>query len=177
MEGDFVKPPELRKAIDEVMRGPKLCKTCNGSGRSNMIGQEPAICVVCRGTGISLLDNVISIEDHMPHETQSIRCFKCNHDWVAVFPEGTTELECPNCHVMTPPGPPTNGGAIMRTDNIDLKPCPFCASTDVHNERYAMINARSQVVFMGCGALSREADSKEEAAALWNKRATTEEQS
>jgi len=28
-------------------------------------------------------------------------CEICTHKWVAVFPEGTKELECPNCHQMT----------------------------------------------------------------------------
>lgn len=58
----------------------------------------------------------------------------------------------------------------------DLKPCPFCGSTNVHNERYAMIGAPSQVVCMGCGATSKEADSPEEAARLWNQRTPTEKE-
>lgn len=32
-----------------------------------------------------------------PHEASKVRCDLCTHEWIAVRPEGLTELECPNC--------------------------------------------------------------------------------
>lgn len=64
----------------------------------------------------------------------------------------------------------------MNTETFYLRRCPFCASTDVHNERYAMVNAPSQVVCMGCGAMSKEAASQEEASIMWNQRTPTEKE-
>ena len=29
-----------------------------------------------------------------------MKCDKCNHEWVAISPLGTQELECPSCHEM-----------------------------------------------------------------------------
>lgn len=40
-----------------------------------------------------------SVEDK-PHETSLVMCDLCNHEWVAVRPDGLTELECPNCNNM-----------------------------------------------------------------------------
>ena len=30
-------------------------------------------------------------------ETSLVKCDLCSHEWVAVRPEGLTEIECPNC--------------------------------------------------------------------------------
>jgi ribosomal protein S27E len=35
-----------------------------------------------------------------PHMSGPARCVGCQHDWTAVAPVGTTELECPSCGMM-----------------------------------------------------------------------------
>jgi predicted nucleic-acid-binding Zn-ribbon protein len=32
-----------------------------------------------------------------PHEVSTVTCNLCSYSWIAVRPEGLTELECPNC--------------------------------------------------------------------------------
>ena len=58
----------------------------------------------------------------------------------------------------------------------DLKPCPFCKG----DARYAFYvrfrkNTKHFVVCDDCGAESKLCDSREEAAALWNRRADNDE--
>jgi len=43
-------------------------------------------------------NKIIDIDSARPHITNSIECKECNHKWVAVYPERTNHLECPNCH-------------------------------------------------------------------------------
>jgi hypothetical protein len=33
--------------------------------------------------------------------SKSVECEICTHEWVAVYPFGCKELECPNCENMT----------------------------------------------------------------------------
>ena len=35
--------------------------------------------------------------ENTPHEVSKVKCDLCNHEWVAVRPEGLIKLECPNC--------------------------------------------------------------------------------
>jgi hypothetical protein len=35
-----------------------------------------------------------------PHEVSKVKCDLCGKEWIAVRPEGLTELECPNCENM-----------------------------------------------------------------------------
>lgn len=41
-----------------------------------------------------------SIEEKQPHEVSTVKCDLCGKEWIAVRPEGLTELECPNCENM-----------------------------------------------------------------------------
>ena len=34
----------------------------------------------------------------MDYETSLVKCDLCNHEWVAVRPEGLEKLECPKCN-------------------------------------------------------------------------------
>ena len=43
---------------------------------------------------------VINIEDHRPHIHGHAMCLGCKREWMAVAPESTTKIECPNCHSM-----------------------------------------------------------------------------
>jgi len=54
---------------------------------------------------------IIKLDDHRPHVTGSVRCHKCKHEWVAVAPEGTMNLECPSC------------GAVGNYIDFDLDGC------------------------------------------------------
>lgn len=38
--------------------------------------------------------------DDKPHATGECVCLGCRHEWVGVWPVGTTELECPECQLM-----------------------------------------------------------------------------
>jgi hypothetical protein len=42
-------------------------------------------------------DNVVQLGDYRPHVTGMARCLACKHEWAAVAPIGTVELECPEC--------------------------------------------------------------------------------
>lgn len=35
-----------------------------------------------------------------PHATGAAFCLGCGHNWSAVVPLGTTQLECPKCHTL-----------------------------------------------------------------------------
>ena len=35
-----------------------------------------------------------------PHVSGKARCLHCRHEWTAVAPVGTYELECPECHLL-----------------------------------------------------------------------------
>lgn len=41
------------------------------------------------------------IPDYDPHEASKVECGLCGHTWIAVRPQGLTELQCPNCKNMT----------------------------------------------------------------------------
>lgn len=43
------------------------------------------------------MSNVINIEQNLPHMTGEAVCIECKHEWVAVAPIGTHELECGEC--------------------------------------------------------------------------------
>lgn len=44
------------------------------------------------------MSDVISLDEHRPHMTGTVRCLACGHNWHAVAPLGTLFLECPECH-------------------------------------------------------------------------------
>ena len=50
-------------------------------------------------------DKITRIDDHRPHCAGNIICVHCLHEWTAVWPEKTNNLECPNCGDMTPTDP------------------------------------------------------------------------
>jgi predicted nucleic acid-binding Zn ribbon protein len=43
------------------------------------------------------MGEVISIDSKKPHLEGRAVCVKCKHEWEAVVPIGTLNLECPNC--------------------------------------------------------------------------------
>ena len=50
------------------------------------------------------MNDIISLDDYRaeagPYLSGPARCMACKHEWVAVAPAGTTELECPHCGAM-----------------------------------------------------------------------------
>lgn len=44
------------------------------------------------------MGRVTDIDSKRQHEWLKVECKDCEHEWVAVFPEGTEILECPGCH-------------------------------------------------------------------------------
>lgn len=45
------------------------------------------------------MDNVIDMEENLPHVVHEVMCWGCGARWIAVHPESTLlkELECPRC--------------------------------------------------------------------------------
>lgn len=44
------------------------------------------------------MGDLISLNSKKPHLSGRALCLSCKHEWEAVAPAGTKELECPNCH-------------------------------------------------------------------------------
>lgn len=44
------------------------------------------------------MGDVIDIAEYKPHLKGLSRCIECGHEWRAVAPLGTVELEYPQCH-------------------------------------------------------------------------------
>lgn len=65
---------------------PATCLTCGAKFRV-ADGQAPA----CPSCGESLVG---------PHLQGQARCLACRHEWQAVAPIGTFDLECPSCGLM-----------------------------------------------------------------------------
>lgn len=47
------------------------------------------------------MTNVVELDKFRPHVSGQAKCAGCNHEWVAVAPTGTVQLECPNCERLT----------------------------------------------------------------------------
>ena len=45
-------------------------------------------------------DNVITLDDHRPHQSTYVACLACGKDWVAVAPADVVHFECPVCRVL-----------------------------------------------------------------------------
>lgn len=48
------------------------------------------------------MTNIIEFKkpEYDPHGSGEAFCLQCHHEWIAVVPVGTTQLECPECHTM-----------------------------------------------------------------------------
>jgi len=42
-------------------------------------------------------DKVVHIDSARPHIHAKVKCKGCQHEWIAVYPERTRYLECPEC--------------------------------------------------------------------------------
>lgn len=42
-------------------------------------------------------DNVINLQERLPHMTGEAICMECRHEWTAVAEIGAVNFECPNC--------------------------------------------------------------------------------
>ena len=43
------------------------------------------------------MTNIVSIDDHRPHQTSYVACFDCGKDWIAIAPANTMQFECQKC--------------------------------------------------------------------------------
>jgi len=43
------------------------------------------------------MPEIINLQEHRPHMAGTARCMNCKHEWVAVAPQGTATLDCPEC--------------------------------------------------------------------------------
>lgn len=48
-------------------------------------------------TNIATFPNKSDSQDDCKHLSGPARCIECRHEWVAVAPVGTYELQCPQC--------------------------------------------------------------------------------
>jgi len=78
-------------------------------------------------------------KEREPHVSGHLYCRGCNHEWVAVWEQGTTEFECPECKSMrgrskfdVAPAPETQVWGCTHCDNQlfnllkDRVHCPGC---------------------------------------------------
>lgn len=67
-----------------------------------------------------------------PHWTGTARCIGCQHEWQAVAPMGTFDLECPSCHLMK--GHPKHPFGAQPGDLLFLCNCGSEALTAYHRK-------------------------------------------
>lgn len=48
------------------------------------------------------MSNIVAFKkvDKQQHAAGEAFCFQCHHEWVAVAPTGTVQLECPECKTL-----------------------------------------------------------------------------
>lgn len=46
---------------------------------------------------VETIDFLKAKQDRQPHLSGKARCLACKHEWDAVAPQGTLDLECPEC--------------------------------------------------------------------------------
>ncbi len=56
--------------------------------------------------------NVVSLDDHRPHNASYCACIECAHDWPCIHPPEVVEFECPKCRAMA--------GEIVAPGDIDF---------------------------------------------------------
>jgi len=57
-------------------------------------------------------DNVITLDDHRPHQSTYVACLQCGKDWIAVAPADTLHFECPACRVLC--------GVEVKPDSVEF---------------------------------------------------------
>ncbi|WWT39925.1 hypothetical protein [Microcystis phage Mwe-JY08] len=43
------------------------------------------------------MTEIVSLDEHRPHDVGPVVCTRCSYSWVAVRPRGVMFLECPKC--------------------------------------------------------------------------------
>lgn len=75
-------------------------------------------------------DKVVNLQERRPHMTGEAVCMACRHEWIAVAPQGTWDLECPECG--------TNHG-VWRNPALAEKPVWKCKCDNeffvIHTDR------------------------------------------
>lgn len=88
---------------------------------------------------MTVIDFAAAKKEREPHVSGHLYCMACNHEWVAVWPLGTVEFECPQCKSMrgrnkydVSPGDDAQVWSCMNCDNqlFNILPdrvhCPGC---------------------------------------------------
>ena len=70
------------------------------------------------------MTKVVDIDTARPHVTNTIICDECSHKWVAVYPERTSGLECPNCHIFVNDYGIKVTKRVCKTCNREFTVCP-----------------------------------------------------
>ena len=90
------------------------------------------------------MNNVVDFskakEEREPHVAGTLFCMGCDHEWTAVWKQGTTEFECPECKSM------------RGRNKFDVSPAPesiFWQCTSCTNQLFYLLPDR--VHCPGCG--------------------------
>ncbi len=43
------------------------------------------------------MGDVVSLDEHRRHTQGTAHCLECDHEWLAIAPDDTINLECPKC--------------------------------------------------------------------------------
>jgi hypothetical protein len=98
------------------------------------------------------MSNVVDISSrrHDPHMTGKAKCLQCSHEWIAVAPVGTSEMECPSCSATK--------GFWRHLCNFESASavfvCVICGCQAITAARYP---DGVHLMCMGCGAEQTEA--------------------
>ena len=81
--------------------------------------------------------NVISLDEHRPHNASYCACVECAHDWPCVHPPEVVKFECPKCEKMA--------GEIVAPGDIDFfKRFMGAATSKESTERRTLILLNAQ---------------------------------
>ena len=50
---------------------------------------------------LQVIDKIINLDDHRPHQTSYVACLDCGKDWIAVAPVNTMHFECTDCRKLS----------------------------------------------------------------------------
>lgn len=88
-------------------------------------------------TGASRKSNVVSLDDHRPHNASYVACVGCGHDWPCIHPPEVETFECPECGAMA--------GAVVDTrDTAFFKRFMDAARDSADTQRRTMVLLNAQ---------------------------------
>jgi hypothetical protein len=99
---------------------------------------------------MSVVDFAAAKAEREPHWAGTCKCVGCGHEWDAVAPLGTLQLECPSCTL--PKGYPKHPFGAAPGDAVFV--CNHCDSEAL---TAYLREGRFHIICMGCGIDHTEA--------------------